>query len=159
MGKYFEGSGAEYLDAEFEKLLGVLSETSKPTMPNMHAKAGAVGGLYFLIEFAKVNHINTLPLANQMLSMGETNVRNLFEQLWAHQDRKISRMKGRFLCDISVGYNHMLDLYQKKYPDVNMPGRMTVNEDQTPKNQCKTGKDLFKTVTRRIPAPPSQPGQ
>ena len=85
-------------------------------MQSLHAKAGAIGGLYFLMAFAKENNIATLQLAKEMKGMAETNVRNMFEQWWVHEGRSVTRMKGRFLCDVTVGYNHMLNLYKKTLP-------------------------------------------
>ena len=153
MNKYFKGSGAEHLDVEFEKLLSVIQAVGSSSMQSLHAKAGAIGGLYFLMAFAKENNIATLQLAEVMKEMAETNVRNLFEQMWVHKDRSVTRMKGRFLCDIAVGYNHMLDLYKKRYPTVGHPGAVFLTDNDNSVKECKTGANLFKTLTSKIPAP------
>lgn len=158
---YFEGSGADYLDKEFAKLRAVALENTplprgfaKSSLPVYHAKAGAVGGMHFIIEFAKVNKITPLPVALQQRDGAETHVRNLFERAWAQKGRKVEKMKGRFLCDLAVGYKHLRQQYEKRYPNVHMPGEMTVRDDDGNAVKCTTKPALETKITSRLPGPP-----
>ena len=158
--EYFKGSGAAYLNEAFAKLKAVAVEPTplpkgfgKSAMPVYHAKAGAVGGMYFIMEFAKVNSIQPLPVAEQARDLAETHVRNLFERAWVHEGRPVERMKGRFLCDLAVGYKHLRDQYEKQYPNVHMPGAMTVSDDDGTTLACMTGSGLRKKITSELPKP------
>ncbi len=158
--EYFKGNGADYLNDAFAKLKSVVLEPTplprgfgKSPMPVYHAKAGAVGGLYFIIAFAKENKIQPLPTAEQARDTAETHVRNLFEQAWVHEDRPVGRMKGRFLCDLAVGYKHLRDQYEKQYPGVPLPGEMTVTDDDGKAVACMTKPKLHEKITRRLPEP------
>ena len=158
--QYFKGSGAAYLNEAFAKLSAVAADPvtlpkgfGKSSMPVYHAKAGAIGGMHFIIEFAKVNNIQPLPVATQTRDHAETNVRNLFERAWVHEGRPVKRMKGRFLCDLAVGYKHLRDQYEKQYPNVHLPGAMTVGDDDGNTLACTTGPGLLKKITSGMPKP------
>lgn len=116
-----------------------------------HESAGNIGGMLFLVEFAKLNDVT--PLATTQFHLDSITIRTQehFNYVWV-KDRKLDqeRMNNRFNCDVAVGFNFMRDKYNLKWPNSGMPGEMSAYDAKGKVLECETGEKALKNITRDL---------